>query len=199
MSLYRVSFLKKIFCLALDFIMEKLYSGPLKKWGPMRKIIFLDIDGVLVTRNSDNNEILLKRLEHEQHNYFDPDAVKNLNRLLLETGASIVVSSSWRSGKSIRELIDILRFGGVENPPVVGVTPFLHNDRGKRSKRGKEILQWLSEHPEVNSYCVIDDCGVKELDGVPRCRYIETNMLFGFGDKVLSDIALRILNHHELT
>ena len=58
----------------------------------MRKIIFLDIDGVLSPRwwNSDK----------QSDNYgclFDAKAVANLAKIVEETDAEIVISSSWKN------------------------------------------------------------------------------------------------------
>ena len=58
--------------------------------------LFLDIDGVLNTKwwytQMDRNT------PREKYGYaFDPNAVANLKRIIDETGADIVISSSWKS------------------------------------------------------------------------------------------------------
>lgn len=68
--------------------MIKLYS--------MRKIIFLDIDGVLNTKYWYNQ--MSRSTPKDKYGYaFDPNAVANLKRIIDETGADIVISSSWKS------------------------------------------------------------------------------------------------------
>ena len=62
----------------------------------MSKIVFLDIDGVLNTgwwyTQMDRNT------PKDKYGYaFDPKSVANLKRILDETGAEIVISSSWKS------------------------------------------------------------------------------------------------------
>ena len=57
----------------------------------MRKIIFLDIDGVLNPKWWDSDK--------QSDNYgrlFDAKAVANLAKIIEETGAEIVISSMWK-------------------------------------------------------------------------------------------------------
>ena len=54
------------------------------------KIIFLDIDGVLNTYNSMDR--------------FCPKAVSCLNEFVQESGAKVVISSSWRLSWKIEEM-----------------------------------------------------------------------------------------------
>ncbi len=65
-----------------------------KSWF-MRKIIFLDIDGVLNTR--DWHCRMTKDTTHDEFGFaFDPITVSNLANIIDETGAVIVISSSWK-------------------------------------------------------------------------------------------------------
>ena len=63
----------------------------------MKKIIFLDFDGVL---NIEHYQGLLqnqgKSWQDEYGAIFDPNAVKQLKRIIDATGADIVVESSWK-------------------------------------------------------------------------------------------------------
>ena len=63
----------------------------------IRKIVFLDIDGVL---NTEHYQGLLqyqgKSWQDEYGAFFDPNAVKQLKRIIDATGADIVVESSWK-------------------------------------------------------------------------------------------------------
>ena len=61
------------------------------------KIIFLDFDGVMDTAYYDH--ILNKNGLPESDKYgvvFDPNCIKNLKAIIDNTGADIVVSSSWK-------------------------------------------------------------------------------------------------------
>ena len=61
-----------------------------------KSIILLDVDGVL-----NSNEFAKHCLEEEGYDPFDcddldPRAIRNLKRIVEETSASIILSSSWR-------------------------------------------------------------------------------------------------------
>lgn len=61
----------------------------------MKKIIFLDIDGVLNTK--DWHCRMTKDTPRDEFGYaFDPVAVANLAHIIDETGADIIISSSWK-------------------------------------------------------------------------------------------------------
>lgn len=63
----------------------------------MRKIIFLDFDGVLNTEHYQNLlQLQGKPWQDEYGAFFDPNAVKQLKRIIDATGADIVVESSWK-------------------------------------------------------------------------------------------------------
>ena len=84
------------------------------------RIVFLDIDGVLNYETYYNKEKVIKRHEIKEKGAPDgyedicPDRVKLLNGFLEETGAKVVISSSWRIGRSIEELQEVLDYVGFE-------------------------------------------------------------------------------------
>lgn len=94
------------------------------------KLIFLDIDGVLVT--SRHMVQSKKYFGHE----FDPECVRNLQEVLEITEAKIVVSSSWREGRTLKQLQSIFEINGIKN--VIGMTPIIEG-----AIRGKEIMEFL--------------------------------------------------------
>lgn len=104
------------------------------------KVIFLDVDGVLNTHTSFRAEV------------FDPldsDKLDLLAKVVKETGAVVVLSSTWRlwvdsRGKVIREL-------GLRGVSVIGCTPQLHG-----MPRGTEIQKWL-QNREVERFAILDD------------------------------------------
>jgi len=118
------------------------------------KLVFCDIDGVL------NSRVFLAGLRPPPGlvadgpewwaEMLDREAVGRLNRLLAETGASVVVSSSWRLGSTAEALQTILDLGGFEGA-VVGVTPHL-----SEQPRGEEIQRYLASHP-AEAFVILDD------------------------------------------
>lgn len=109
------------------------------------KVIFLDKDGVL---NSDEyfdkiEGLDIKGIESD----IDVEKVKLLKEAVDATGAKVVVTASARYTTNGQLLIQLLR----EHQILVDLTPFLNN------KRGIEIKQWLSKHPETEDFVILDD------------------------------------------
>lgn len=109
------------------------------------KVIFLDIDGVL---NSDeyldkvkNSDI--QGIERE----IDVEKVKLLKRAIDETGARVVLSSSWRYTRNARYLKELLANYEIR----VDSTPYIQDIRGL------EIKKWLSENQGVEDFIILDD------------------------------------------
>jgi Swiss Army Knife RNA repair-like protein len=105
-----------------------------------RRVIFLDIDGVLAP---------IRRWD--RYGDLDPACIRVLNEIVAAGGADVVVSSTWRHGKTIAELQDMLQTKGFAGS-VVDKTPT--NLPG--ASRGDEIAAWLEEHA-VGGYVIIDD------------------------------------------
>ena len=80
----------------------------------MSKVIFLDFDGVL---NTEYQQDLLqykgKPWQDEYGALFDPNAVKQLKRIIDATNADIVVESSWRylGLDAMKELWEVRKAG----------------------------------------------------------------------------------------
>jgi hypothetical protein len=102
------------------------------------KVIFLDIDGVLNCSKTRNPRkfpyVIDKRL------------LARLQKLLDRTGAKVVLSSSWR--------LDPIGLFAAKHwgVPFIDVCP-----DNPKSRRCKEILDWLSDHPKATRYAIIDD------------------------------------------
>ena len=69
----------------------------------MKKIIFLDFDGVLNTEHNQNMLLYHGKARNDKHGtLFDPKAVAQLERIIAETGADVVIESSWKYLASTR-------------------------------------------------------------------------------------------------
>lgn len=110
-----------------------------------RKVLFLDIDGVL---NSTRTAAAwgYYPLGFDNMQAFDGTALQLVRQLCTKGGVQVVLSSSWRLFFTAKQVADGL------NLPVVDTTPcFLHD------VRGTEIAAWLSENPDVTHYVIVDD------------------------------------------
>lgn len=125
----------------------------------MRKIIFLDIDGVLNSleyfdqlKNADQS----KKIEKYQE--LDVEKVRLLAEITANTGAEIVLSSTWRDigrkeGKRdhpmYQYLVDTLAEFGLK---IIDHTPYLDYDRPR------EIKEWLNRQEDKDIHFVsLDD------------------------------------------
>ena len=108
--------------------------------GEVRRVIFLDIDGVLAP---------IRRWD--RYGDLDPKCVQVLNDIVASAGADVVVSSTWRHGKTVAELQELLDAEGFVGR-VLDKTP--SDIRG--AYRGDEIAAWLAHHA-VGGIVIIDD------------------------------------------
>jgi hypothetical protein len=124
-----------------------------------RRVIFLDIDGVLAPIR-------------EWYRYGDLDraCVERLNEIVAAAGADVVVSSTWRHGKTVAELQALLAAEGFVGS-VLDTTP--RDMRG--ASRGDEIAAWLAAH-DVGGYVIIDDHADM---GALRTRLVQTHPAHG--------------------
>ncbi len=134
------------------------------------RVIFLDIDGVLNHCNTRDSRT--PTADEKLPIPLAPECVARLNRLVVETGAKVVISSSWRLFARWQDLGPaLLRHGVVadiidETPDLVNDAPWLERWRTRegapfqyeRMERGWEIREWLAAHPEVEQFVILDDC-----------------------------------------
>lgn len=144
----------------------------------MRKIIFLDIDGVL------NSIDYFEQTKYcKGYTEIDPEKVKLLKEIVDRTDAEIVLSSTWRDlGKRENEpehpmytyLTDTLKEYGME---IVDHTPYICQDMPK------EIKAWIDAQPDkdIRFISLGDDYPQHEYDkyGIGDClvktSYYEKN------------------------
>ena len=127
------------------------------------KIIFLDIDGVL-NHEAFYKERFEKRYDEgaiaHPYSEIDPKCVQNLNTLIEETGAKVVISSTWRHS-GLDYCKDVLEFHGFKGE-IIDITP---TSRCGMCVRGNEILEWIKNNEEAigaryynyKEYVILDD------------------------------------------
>lgn len=156
----------------------------------MRKVIFLDIDGVL------NSEEGFKR-SHEagikDWNMLEPELVERFNRLVEETGADVVLSSTWRLDPDWHE---VMLKGGLKCT-FLGRTPRMPRPFGtshEYAERGKEILEWLSINPYgVTTYAIIDD----DPDFLPEQPLFRTSFKTGLTEEICEAVKSHLSTVHN--
>lgn len=146
------------------------------------KVLFLDIDGVL---NSDT--FYLNRPKEIKHlpyplSEFDPACVARLNRILDETKARLVISSSWRHGAFLNRILSKV---GI-TAKMWDITPY-----GMGRPRGCEIRQFLNEHPDIENYVILDD--IDNMLPEQQSHFVLTKYYYGLTDED-AEKAINILN-----
>lgn len=154
------------------------------------KIVFLDIDGVVNTLQIDTRPFPDSKLKQRHDGFYvdlcgtDEGRVSNrqavmwLNKLCKETGAKIVISSTWRYCEKIYTTEECLRNTGLlPEIAIIGKTPVMHG-----FERGDEISWWLGSNygedmDKVSFVILDDDADMGELiDHLAQC-----DTFHGFG------------------
>lgn len=130
---------------------------------------------------------------------FDPECIKQVNRILSETGAKLVVSSSWRSMSDLPEI-----FAGVGLPTKFDITPWaneifnltlsdnlLDDVDDIRWWRGSEIKWWLEHNTPDANYVILDDD--PDMLEEQQKHFIRTSTDLGLTPR-LANKAIEILN-----
>ena len=116
------------------------------------KVIFLDVDGVL---NSD------KTAARTPQGFIgvSSEKVKLLNEIVKATGASIILSSSWRLMDSAdTDYKYLIRHLAYKKLYIQGKTELIRNNRGK------EIQKFLDEHENIEAFVILDDEFIQEFE-----------------------------------
>eukprot|EP00039_Didymoeca_costata_P019174 m.336518 g.336518 ORF g.336518 m.336518 type:complete len:184 (+) comp17876_c0_seq1:189-740(+) len=147
----------------------------------MSVVIFLDCDGVLSNHHaieaSFNEEIPFPENElirdtKGNNTPLEKRCVKELQRIVKETGARVVLSTSWRLFREMREfLVNTLKDYKIEVDD--DDTPAL------RGGRGWEIKAWLNEHPKTENYVILEDSEANIYsieDSLPPGHVVKTEL-----------------------
>jgi diphthamide synthase subunit DPH2 len=154
------------------------------------KVIFLDIDGVLVTRNSVKYQYL--NYPEVKEILFSKKAINNLNKLIKHTKAKIVVSSTWRLFHTLDELRDIFKKQRIKGE-IISTTSIDKATTEEDIPRGKKITDWLENNSDVDQYVIIDDDVQADCIQFHPYNCVETSYKRGFAPEDRFNEALAIL------
>lgn len=149
----------------------------------MKKIIFLDIDGVLANQTSWGAG---KKHWHEDFAYsWDKKCVELFNEIIDKTDAEIVFSSSWRIGHNhergnLKALFD---HNGVKRVPF-DVTPQIWS-----GERSVEIGKWMVKNEVPDKYVILDD---DFIPGFPD-NFVQCDTKIGITEEI-KERVIKLLN-----
>lgn len=167
-----------------------------------RRLIFLDIDGVM---NSNRYYTSMKAEEvwarHDEYgDGFDETSAKFMNMLIDESGADVVISSTWK-GQGLDKMRAMWKKRGMSGN-VVGITPdiVLRRNYDVSVPRGLEIKEYyqtvhkfrhrtydapfldeMRKESDLESYVIIDDD--QDMLYEQRHNFVWCDPLEGFGEK----------------
>jgi hypothetical protein len=150
---------------------------------PESPVVFLDIDGVLLSTSTwdlpanvrllrESDERAMSTAEYSDLASFDPVAVMLVNRLCQRTGARIVISTSWRYSSGVPETRTKLEAEGIE-------PSLFHDDYacpvGRPLDKTRDILDWLQANQDERPRgLALDD------EALPGIEQIFTDPVAGF-------------------
>lgn len=151
-------------------------------------LILLDIDGVMVPATS------WKRPEFENDGFprFSRKAIISLRKIISETGADILLTTSHKSSYNLKEWKEIFSVRGLENVKIKKLRKNI-----KHLNRREEVMKWVSQSDE-NSFVIIDDD--KSLNNLPyslKSRLVQPSATVGLNEE-LADSAIKILKSSRL-
>lgn len=150
-------------------------------------VVFLDIDGVVITERA---KFLAPPGETPE--VFDPCGVALLLRLLILADAKLVISSEWRKFGRER-IVALLAKNGIPERFLAedwSTGPIIEDAWG----RDEEIIRYLARHPQIQRYVVFEDKRTEHLenvvrptqhDGIQMGHYMQAGELLGLAPHVL--------------
>lgn len=141
----------------------------------MRKVLFLDYDGVVNTPmwTPDGKRCRFNQPSDGSVNNFQ--AVQWISESCQKFNYDIVVTSTWRLRDNYQEC---LIAGGLrDSVAILGKTEYLWSQENNYC-RGDEIEKYLQDHNDITHYIIVDD----EYDFLPHQEkhIIQTNVNTGF-------------------
>jgi Swiss Army Knife RNA repair-like protein len=158
-----------------------------------KKLLFLDIDGVLLTNNwweQDKRKKLAKEIFKKKHvcdkplcfcavtsefvneaavQCFDSECMRRLQFFIQSQNCAIVLSSSWRTGMTLLQLKELFQFWPFLSQNLIGKTGSL--DLG----RGPEIQDYLdATHADV--YIIVDDVKPRNMSVEMTKRWVKCEL-----------------------
>lgn len=159
----------------------------------MKRIIFLDFDGVINSAKFISDYINQFKAPTEKTYYIkehiDPIAVARINKIIKLTGAEVVLSTAWRKAFKLEELTELLHSRGFVGK-IIGETPITLSYR----PRHQEIQQWLDENDiKPEQIVIIDDMPTMEH---LNHRFAKTSFDVGVTDEHI-ELVLKLFNVNE--
>lgn len=143
-------------------------------------LILLDIDGVMVPANSWRKPDFL----NDGFPAFSIGATKALRKLISETSADILLTTSHKSKYSLQEWKKIFEIRGIQVNSIETL-----NENTLNMNRREEIMNWVNVQEPLPDYIIIDDD--KSLNALPnfvKSNLLQTSGSIGLTEYLVEDI-----------
>ncbi len=146
-------------------------------------LILLDIDGVMVPASN------WKRPEFESDGFpkFSRKATNSLQKIISETGAGILLTTSHKSNYYVKEWREIFSNRGVKNVKIRKL-----NKNSNYLNRREEVMRWLEKSNEKEFVIIDDDKTLNSLPPRIKLRLVQPSSTVGLNEE-LANSAIRIL------
>lgn len=137
------------------------------------KVIFVDADGCMIDDGWADRCFAEEGYDPYDYDEFNPRSLRLLARLKEETKAEVVFSSSWR--------FDELSFINAKVQfEEVGIQLYGYTtlDWHTGQTRSDEIALFLTQHPEIENYVILDDVDI--TNEILRAHWVKTTLKEGF-------------------
>ena len=152
-------------------------------------LVYLDIDGVMVPANSWRKPEILE----DGFPAFSLKATKSLNKILSDSRADIVLTTSHKSNYSLNEWKKIFKRRNIQ----INKIKRLPKNRSYLNRKD-ELVKWLSAPNQDGKFIIIDDD--KSLNSLPNYlkeKLIQTHGGIGLTED-LADEALDVIKRSKL-
>lgn len=144
-------------------------------------LLYLDIDGVMVPANSWRKPEILE----DGFPDFSPNAVRSLERIISQSCANIVLTTSHKHKYTLKEWDSIFKRRNINVNKIARLPKNINH-----LNRKDELIQWFTAKHLKDNFIIIDDD--KSLNGLPeylKDKLIQTSGSVGLTD-YLAEIAL---------
>lgn len=126
---------------------------------------------------------------------FSAKSIDALKKIMLETNADILLTTSHKSNYNISQWLEIFELRGINLNKIDRL-----NDNYSNFDRKQEILDWYSLRHNTNEHFVIldDDKSLNALPAHLKEHLVLTSPLVGLTNE-LADQAISILNNNAVT
>jgi len=152
-----------------------------RRKGSTHRLLFLDFDGVVNVPYDYDSPEFQEMEEIGEYDFFRPELVARVNRLCMDYGLSVVITSSWRYS-GLDYCIDSLMRAGFD--PAIEIEGMTDTD-DPLFRREEEIFAYLMKTEAVSSFLILDDIPMEEF----RDYAVATPFYSGYDEE--SDLQAR--------